>query len=88
MVVKDKIGRRRYIIAKYDSKIEKIMPRIKEFDSYAKIIAIQKNFVIVRCRHWYKERILQYFNENDIKTIITTGTIRKAKKIIDSLNEN
>ena len=86
MVVKDKIGRKRYIILEKSDKIWEIMMEIRKIDTNAKIILKDEKFILLRCKHWYKEEIIRTLNENGIKTYKTTGTIKKAKKIMTGLN--
>ncbi len=86
MVVKDKIGRRRYIILEKSDNIGNVMGQIKKMDPSAKIILKDERFILLRCKHWHKEEIIRILNENGIKTYRTTGTIKKAKKIMAGLN--
>ena len=86
MVVKDKIGRRRYIIAEKSDEIEAVMGVIKKIDFSARIILKDEKFILLRCKHWYKDELIRILNENGIKTYKTTGTIKKAKKIMTGLN--
>ncbi len=82
MVVKDNIGRRRYILLKNVPKIRKLINEIRKIDSWAKIVYYDDNFAILRCRHWYKDDILEILHDNGIKTYRTSGTIKKTKRIM------
>ena len=86
VVVKDKIGRRRYIVARNSPRLKKLIYEIRRIDERAKIIYFDDRFAVIRCRHWYKERIIEFLKERNIETYRTTGTIKKAKKIIVTLN--
>ena len=85
MVVKDKIGRRRYIIARGEKKIHPLMKEIKKIDKRSKIVFENDNFTVIFCRHWYKDKIIDFLKSQNIETYYTTGTIKKAKKIIKTL---
>ena len=85
MVVKDRIGRRRYIIVMNVPKLRKLIYEIRRIDTAAKIAYYEEEYAVVRCRHWYKEKIIEYLRKMGIKTITTTGTIKKAKRIIKNL---
>ncbi len=82
MVVKDKVGRRRYIIARNMPYLRRLIEEIRKIDDKAKIVYFDDRFAIIRCRHWHKEAIIQFLNKQGIKTYKTTGTIKKAKRII------
>ena len=84
MTVKDRIGRRRYIIVEDSEELLRVIKRIKEVDKSAKIIKIG-GFALVRCKHWFKGEVIKKLNEMGIQTYKTTGTIKKAKKIIKGL---
>ncbi|EDY36114.1 hypothetical protein ABOONEI_2101 [Aciduliprofundum boonei T469] len=85
VVVKDKIGRRRYILLKNEPKIRKLINEIRKIDSWAKIVYYDDNFAILRCRHWYKDDILEILHNNGIKTYRTSGTIKKTKRIMQGI---
>ena len=85
MVVKDKIGRRRYIIVSGEKKIHPLMKDIKKIDKRSKIVFENDKFTVIFCRHWYKDRIIDFLKSQNIETYYTTGTIKKAKKIIKTL---
>ncbi len=85
VVVKSKIGRRRYIIAENSPEMKRAVKKIMEFEPWCRVVLVQKKFAVVRCRHWNKERVINVLNDFGIKTCRTTGTIKKAKRIIESL---
>ena len=85
MVVKDKVGRRRYILLRNEPSIRKLIKDIREIDERAKIVYYDDNFAILRCRHWYKDEILQFLWDRGIKTYATSGTIKKIKRIMKSI---
>ena len=87
MVVKEKRGRYRYIIFKGGG-IGKgdIYTLIKSSGMKIKMAFYQKDYFIVKCRHVDKEKVLDYFNikgGEKIKSIKTSGTIRKLKRYIN-----
>ncbi len=83
MVVKSKVGRRRYIIAEKNEKIKEAMKDIREIDMQARVIGTFQGYTVIRCRHWYKDNVINILNEHGIKTYRTTGTIKSAKKHIE-----
>ena len=82
MVVKDKIGRRRYIIVENAEELDSVMRDIRKIDNKARIITRIDNFSIIFCRHWYKERVIEILKSRGINTYRTAGTIKKAKEFI------
>ena len=72
MVVKSKVGRRRYIVGRDSAKLDTLMREIKGIDERAKIIHRDGSFFILRVRHWYKEEAIKALNENGVETLITT----------------
>lgn len=85
MVVKDRVGRRRYIIVMNIPKLRKLIYEIRKIDKAAKIAYYEEEYAVIRCRHWFKEKIIEYLRKMGVETIITTGTIKKAKRIIKNL---
>jgi len=85
VVVKDKVGRRRYILLKNEPVVRKIIGEIRKIDAQAKIVYYDDNFAILRCRHWYKDDILHLLWSRGIKTYATSGTIKKTKRIMKSI---
>ncbi len=86
MVVKAKVGRRRYIIVENSGNLHSLIEKIKGIDRKSKIIECIDNLCIIRCRHWYKEDIIRFLNSNGIKTYRTTGTIRRARRVISGIS--
>ncbi|NPA75016.1 MAG: hypothetical protein GXO25_02905 [Euryarchaeota archaeon] len=85
MVVKSKIGRRRYIVIEDTPRLPAALRKIKSIDMWSRIVYRDGTFAILRCKHWHKEQIIQTLNNAGIKTYRTTGTIKKAKRIIKAL---
>ncbi len=85
MVVKDKVGRRRYILLRNVPSVRKLINEIRRIDEKAKIVYYDDNFAILRCRHWYKDEILQFLWKKGIRTYATSGTIKKIKRIMSSI---
>ncbi len=83
MVIKSKVGRRRYIITEKNEKIKEAMKEIKEIDIQARVIGTFQGCTVIRCRHWFKDNIINILMEHGIKTYRTTGTIKSAKKYIE-----
>ena len=81
MVVKDIVGRRRYIIVEKKENLEEI---IKEFKG--RIVYENEKFAVIFCKHYLKDFALKTLHENSVNTFKTTGTIKKAKKIISNLH--
>jgi len=87
MVVREKVGRKRYILflSKGKNREEIIeMVKGKYYLAY-----YSKNFGIIRCRHTEKEKAIQFLKKHSFKTLKTSGTIKKLKEYISSslLNE-
>ncbi len=85
VVVKDRVGRRRYIIARNTPQLRRLISQIRKIDPAAKIAYFDESYALIRCRHWYKEKVIEFLNSHGVKTYITTGTIKKGKKIIEKL---
>ena len=88
MVVKDKIGRRRYIIAKNEKKLIFLMNDVRSIDKKSKIIFTTGDFAVIFCRHWYKDKIVELLKSKNVKTYYTTGTIKRARRVIKVLQED
>ncbi len=82
MVVREKVGRKRYILffnkGKSRDEIQKLI-KGKAYLAYH-----SKFFSIVRCKHTEKEKVIAFLKENSYKTVKTSGTIKKLKKQINS----
>ncbi len=86
MVVKDRVGRRRYIIAEDSPKVPEALREIRKIDDWGKLILRDRGFALIRCKHWNKKKVLDILHSHGIKTYRTTGTIRKAKRIMRGLS--
>jgi len=84
VVVKEKVGRRRYIIVENSHGWGEIFKEIKRIDERAKVI-MKDDYIVLRCRHWYKDEIIEILNSRGFRTFTTTGTIRRAKEEIQRL---
>lgn len=105
MVVRDKVGRKRYIIFRVNA--ERTVSR-KDFEKAIsssfrmkgpfqsvkpKLINFDGEVGILRCLHTGKERAIEvltaitHVGDMDVKvdTVKTSGTIRKAKAVVNSL---
>ncbi|MGC8609774.1 MAG: hypothetical protein ACP5LM_00280 [Thermoplasmata archaeon] len=83
MVVKDKIGRKRYIILYETPNFNSFLRHINvKSNMNVKIVYREDKFLILRINHKLKEKLLNLAKEYNIITIKTTGTIKKAKKLI------
>ena len=83
MVVKEKRGRYRYILFKNNGKSrEQIAVKIKKSPVKIKIAFYSDEYAIARCRHRDKEAAISFLNSIGMKTIKTSGTIKKLKKLI------
>ena len=84
MVVKDKVGRHRYILFFSPDKNFKAIKKIK----FVKLAFSKDNYGIVKCRHTDKEKVIDYLNKAGYKTIKTSGTIKKLKKFLINLSQS
>lgn len=83
MVVKDKIGRKRYVIVYNVENLPEILKHIHlKFHIDLKFILKLGHYSVIKIPHKDKEKFLELIHEFNIITIKTTGTIRKAKEII------
>ncbi|MEM1514231.1 MAG: hypothetical protein QXW78_01970 [Candidatus Thermoplasmatota archaeon] len=80
MVVKDKVGRQRYILFTAEYKKIKL---IKEYNK-VKLIFYNGKYGIVKCSHIEKEEIINFLNSVNCKTLYTSGTIKKIRKILNN----
>jgi RNase P/RNase MRP subunit POP5 len=83
VVVKSKIGRRRYIIAIRSENMKSAIEECSAIDSWCRVVLRKDKYVLLRCRHWHKDRIIEILNRHGIKTLRTTGTIKKAKRLME-----
>ena len=83
MVVKEKRGRYRYILFKNNGESrEQIAAKIKKSPVKIKIAFYSDEYAIVRCRHTDKEAAISFLNSIGMKTLKTSGTIKKLKRLI------
>ena len=92
MVVKDQVGRKRYILCSTAGlKKREITSIFNENDIKTKIVLHTETHCILRCRHLEKEKITQQLNtrflkDKGVKSIKSSGTIRKLKKYLNDIN--
>ncbi|MCD6171021.1 MAG: hypothetical protein J7J36_01170 [Thermoplasmata archaeon] len=80
MVVKDRIGRKRYIL--FSTGGQKKAEIIKVIKNKAYLVFYNKKYGIVRCKHTEKENIIKFLSSTGFKTIKTSGTIKTLKEVI------
>ncbi len=98
-MIKEKTGRRRYILFSVTGEasrheiihaINNAYRRVYGDDDAPWLTVYEKNYGIVRCRHTKKETAVDLLNSitiNDkfsIKTVKTSGTIKKLKETISN----
>lgn len=81
MVVKDKVGRRRYIIVQNSPDLQKVLKNISKHRNIQFILS-ENGYSIIRCKHWYKDELIRLLQNNGVMTYHTTGTIKSAKQWI------
>jgi hypothetical protein len=90
MVVKDKIGRKRYIVSYSNMKKVDLDAFLRDlaikYQIKASIIVYNNGFNILRCKHLDKDRLINILNSKNFKTYKVTGTIKKAKEIVSMIN--
>lgn len=83
MVVKDKIGRKRYVIVYNVDNLGTILRLIsKKFRIDMHFILKSNHYSVVRIKHWDKDRFISLMKDFNIPTVKVTGTVRKAKEIV------
>lgn len=84
MVVKDKIGRQRYILFISDRSKKEVMELVKKYKGKIRLKLIQydRNYGIIRCGHKEKEEVINFLNSCGLRTIKTSGTIKKLRKLL------
>jgi len=83
MVVKDKIGRRRYVIVYSTENLSEILKHLHlKFHVDLKFMFKLGHYAVIRIPHEDKDRFLELLNDFNVPTLKTTGTIKKAKEII------
>ncbi|MBC7128475.1 MAG: hypothetical protein H5T45_01925 [Thermoplasmatales archaeon] len=85
MVVKDKVGRQRYIL--FTAEHEKVR-LIKEYKNKLKLIFYDGKYGLVKCSHLEKEKVINFLNSIDCKTLYTSGTIKKIRKILNNFSKD
>lgn len=83
MVVKDKIGRQRYILFISDRSKKELMEVVRKYKGKIKLIQYNKEYGIIRCGHKEKEKVINFLNNCGLRTIKTSGTIKKLRKILN-----
>lgn len=90
MVVKEKIGRVRYVAFKNSIKTDRkemnhiLYSLLKEKNISFRLTIFDGEYGIIKIKHWDKNKILESLNESsEIMTLKTSGTIKKAKKMLD-----
>ncbi len=93
MVVKDKRGRHRYILFAIEG-IERrdIVEAIKNFTPKIQLVFYDGKYGIVKCKHLAKDKVIDFLNSikikgSKIKTLKTSGTIKKLKKNLVSFGK-
>ena len=80
MVVKDRIGRKRYIL--FSTKGQKKAEIIKAIGNKTYLVFYNKKYGIVRCKHTEKDSTIKFLSSIGFKTLKTSGTIKTLKEII------
>ncbi len=97
-MIKDKVGRQRYILFSVDGSATRtdVIHAINNFyrkthddEDVPWLTVYEKNYGIVRCKHTKKEDVINLLNslkiKNDsVKTIKASGTIKKLKEYISN----
>ena len=85
VVVKDRVGRRRYVLARVpegtttDSLITMAKRHEREGVTFW-IIDHRDGFVLVRCKHLVVYDVRDALNDEGLETVVTSGTISGAEK--------
>jgi len=98
MVVKDKVGRKRYIVFQQkDGKFHKgeMIAVLNRSTEKPYLMMLEGKYGIVFIRHWHQKEVTEFLNKSHtingktvvLKTIKTSGTARKAKKILEELKQ-
>jgi len=82
MVVKEKTGRKRYILFFTHGRKKHEIIRIIKNRAY--LAFYSKDFAIARCRHTRKDEIIEFLSSQGFKTLKTSGTIKKLKRYINN----
>ncbi|MEM3395725.1 MAG: hypothetical protein QW620_01665 [Thermoplasmata archaeon] len=94
MTVKDKVGRRRYVVFRLSiggtgnprKDVEKLINQIRKDFKSVQLIQIKNGLGIIRVLHFEMNGVINALNVKyqnlSIETIATAGTIKKAREII------
>jgi len=83
MVVRERRGRKRYILFLHDGKSkEEILKKLKGIY----LAFYSRKFGIVRCIHTKKEETIHYLKKCGFITLKTSGTIKKLKEYMKKIN--
>ncbi len=85
VVVKDRVGRRRYVLARVPegTSTEDLISMAKRWDRDGLtfwIIDRRDGFVLVRCKHLVVTDVREALNGEGLETVVTSGTISGAEK--------
>ncbi|MCI0497635.1 MAG: hypothetical protein L0Z54_05020 [Thermoplasmata archaeon] len=85
MVVKDRVGRRRYILAMLprtggDEALANALEAARGASPRLKVIDRSSDLVLVRCDHRTVAEVRRLLNEMGLETIVTSGTISGAER--------
>jgi len=85
MVVKDRVGRRRYILARVQpgmdrDALEGAIRRIGSAGVRLRIIDRRGDLLLVRCGHTEADEARRLLNAGGLTTIVTSGTISGAER--------
>jgi len=84
VVVKDKVGRRRYVLARVpegtttDSLVTMAKRHEREGVTFW-IIDHHDGLVLVRCKHFVVQEVRDTLNDEGLETVVTSGTIKGAE---------
>jgi len=86
VVVKDRVGRRRYILFRTDLPERDTRDVLRtlfvgEDVPMPKFIFQVGDTAVVRCKHWHRDRTAEILSRR-FQTLKTTGTLKKAKKYL------
>jgi len=84
VVVKDKVGRRRYVLARVpeDTTTDSLITMAKRHEREGVtfwIIDHHDGFVLVRCKHFVVQEVRDILNGEGLETVVTSGTIKGAE---------
>lgn len=89
MVVKEKTGRKRYIVLFCSQKREDLEDFLKEirmkYQIKTRIILYYNGFSIIKFSHLDKDRFVHLLMLHNLKTYKVTGSVKKAKEILNMI---